>query len=269
MIRKLKLTTLAVAALALSSCTTSPTGRSQLMLAGGDLSEQGAQSFEELKQNEKISQDPALTRYVQCVTQHIIQHVPEKYGYQPNQWEVVLFDSDQINAFALPGAKIGVYTGLLKVAQDQDQLASVIGHEVGHVLAKHSNERMSNQMLAGLATAAVGVAAGDSEHKDKYLMAIGLGATYGFLMPYSRIHESEADEIGQDIMARAGFNPQGAVSMWQNMAAASGGKTPPELLSTHPSPKTRIDKLSKGLNRYTPMYQQAKARGKTPSCSRP
>lgn len=269
MIRKFRLAALAATTLALASCTTSPTGRNQLMLAGGDLSEQGAASFEELKTKEKISKDPKLNAYVQCVADHIVNHVPAKYGYKPEQWEVVVFDSEQINAFALPGAKIGVYTGLLKVAQDQDQLASVIGHEVGHVLAKHSNERMSNQMLAGLATAAVGVAASDSKHKDKYLMAIGLGATYGFLMPYSRIHESEADDIGQDIMAKAGFNPQGAVNMWKNMAAASEGKTPPELLSTHPSPKTRIDRLTKGLTKYTPMYQQAKASGKRPSCKRP
>lgn len=267
--RKLAWTALAVASLSLASCTTSPTGRSQFMPLSQDLSSQGAQSFEELKAQEKISEDPKMNAYVQCVAGHIVNHVDSHYGYKPEQWEVVVFDSEQINAFALPGAKIGVYTGLLKVAQDQDQLASVIGHEVGHVLAKHANERMSQQLIAGLATAAAGVALSDSENKGTYLAAIGLGATYGVLMPFSRTHESEADEIGQDIMARAGFNPQGAVNMWKNMAAASNGNTPPELLSTHPSPSTRINKLTKGLKRYTPLYEQARANGKRPSCVRP
>lgn len=264
--RKLALAGLMAACISLTSCTTSPTGRSQLMLAGGDLSAQGAQSFEELKKKEKISANSKTNNYVQCVAQHIVQQVPRQYGYKPEQWEVVVFDSEQINAFALPGAKIGVYTGLLNVAKNQEQLASVIGHEVGHVLAKHSNERMSNQMLAGLATAAAGVALSDSKNRDLYLTALGLGATYGLILPYSRVHESEADEIGQDLMARAGFNPQGAVDMWKNMAKAAGGKAPPELLSTHPSPQTRIDKLTAGLPRYTPLYLRAQAQGKVPNC---
>ena len=269
MIRQLTVAGLLASSFILLSCSTSPTGRSHLALYNGDLSAEGEKSFEEIKKQEKLSTRADLNAYVQCVASHIVHQVPDQYGYQPEQWEVVVFDSEQVNAFALPGAKIGVYTGLLQVAHDQDQLASVIGHEVGHVMAKHSQERMSNQILAGAITVAAGAALSDSQYQKEAMMVLGVGATYGLILPFSRVHESEADEIGQELMAQAGFNPQGAVVMWQNMAKATQGKTPPELLSTHPSPSTRIDKLTAGLKEFSPMYQNARAEGRQPNCQRP
>lgn len=158
----------------------------------------------------------------------------------------MVFDSDQVNAFALPGGKIGVYTGLLNVAVNQDQLATVIGHEVAHVLADHSNERLSQSQLANTGLSITSVALGSSEYKQYQGMtmaALGLGVQYGVILPYGRTQESEADIVGLEYMAKAGFDPNQSVDLWKNMAKASGGNQPPELLSTHPSHSTRIKDL--------------------------
>ena len=164
-----------------------------------------------------------------------------------DSWEVVVFDSDQVNAFALPGGKIGVYTGLLKVAVTQDQLATVIGHEIAHVLADHSNERLSQSQIANAGLQLTNIALGSSEYaqyRGATMAALGLGVQYGVLMPYGRTQESEADIVGLELMAKSGFDPNQSVDLWKNMAKASGGAQPPELLSTHPSHGTRIQDLS-------------------------
>ncbi|GGA73827.1 Zn-dependent protease [Neiella marina] len=264
------ITLLLSASLLLGACTSTPTGRSQLAFQdSGKMAAMGAQSFEQLKQKEKVSQSKALNEYAQCVSQAIVNEVPPSFGYDPSSWEVVVFESDQVNAFALPGAKIGVYTGLMRVADNQDQLAAVIGHEVAHVLAKHSNERMSTQILTSVGLLAAGVALSDSDNKGIYMAVLGAGAAYGVILPYSRVHESEADYMGQELMAEAGFDPEAAVELWHNMAKASGGKQPPELMSTHPSHQTRISDLTHGLVQFEPIYQQAQASGKRPDCVKP
>jgi predicted Zn-dependent protease len=207
------------------------------------MSQLGAQSFEQMKQQQKISQDAKTNAYVQCVTNSITQHIP-KQGF--DEWEVVVFESDQVNAFALPGGKIGVYTGLLKVAVNQDQLATVIGHEIAHVIADHSNERLSQTQLANTGLSITSVALGASEYaqyQGMTMAALGLGVQYGVILPYGRTQESEADIVGLRYMADAGFDPNQSVNLWQNMAKASGGNQPPELLSTHPSHNTRIQDL--------------------------
>jgi predicted Zn-dependent protease len=207
------------------------------------MSQLGAQSFEQMKQQQKISQDAKTNAYVQCVTNSITQHIP-KQGF--DEWEVVVFESDQVNAFALPGGKIGVYTGLLKVAVNQDQLATVIGHEIAHVIADHSNERLSQTQLANTGLSITSVALGASEYaqyQGMTMAALGLGVQYGVILPYGRTQESEADIVGLRYMADAGFDPNQSVNLWQNMAKASGGSQPPELLSTHPSHNTRIQDL--------------------------
>ena len=160
-----------------------------------------------------------------------------------------MFQDDTANAFALPGRKIGVHTGLLKVAKNQDQLATVIGHEVGHVIARHSAERVSDQIAAQIA--ALGRRARCSARSairrarlhGLAMAALGVGAQ-GVVLKFSRTHESEADLIGLDRMAAAGFDPRESVPLWQNMDAASQGARPPEFLSTHPSPATRIKDLA-------------------------
>ncbi len=234
------------AAMAITACTSSPTGRNQLLLfSDSDMSSLGAQSFEQMKKELKISSDAKTNAYVQCVTDSITQHVPNQPGF--DSWEVVVFDSDQINAFALPGGKIGVYTGLLKVAVTQDQLATVIGHEIAHVLADHSNERLSQSQIANAGLQLTNIALGSSEYaqyRGATMAALGLGVQYGVLMPYGRTQESEADIVGLELMAKSGFDPNQSVDLWKNMAKASGGAQPPELLSTHPSHGTRIQDLS-------------------------
>lgn len=233
----------------LTGCSSAPSGRSQLLLySNSQMSSLGSQSFEQLKKDQQIEHDPAINRYVQCVAKAVTQNVP-KDGF--DEWEIVVFKDKQVNAFALPGGKIGVYTGLLDVAKNQDQLATVIGHEVAHVLAEHGNERMSQSQLAsaGLAVGAIAIGSSKySQYQQVAVAALGVGVQYGVLLPYSRLQESEADNIGLKLMANAGFNPQESVSLWRNMSAASGGKSVPELLSTHPSNQNRINALQQEAN---------------------
>jgi predicted Zn-dependent protease len=241
-------------------CSTSPTGRQQVLLfSGGEMSTLGAQSFDQMKQQEKISQDVKTNQYVQCVSNAITNTL----GPQPDfsEWEVVVFDSDQVNAFALPGGKIGVYTGLLKVATNQHQLATVIGHEIIHVTANHSNERLSTSQLTTIGLSITDVALQGNQYKSIAMAGLGLGAQYGVIMPYGRAQESESDIVGLKLMAKAGFDPKESVTLWQNMAKASG-EQPPELLSTHPSHSTRIQDLQTAI-------QKLPVSGITsPNCSR-
>lgn len=259
---KTKLVALA-AIFVLTACAKSSTGRNQITLfSDSELNKMGATSFEELKKKEKISQDVATNNYVQCVAQAVTKHVPKKA--HSGNWEVVVFDSEQVNAFALPGGKIGVYTGILNVAKGQDQLAAIIGHEIAHVTERHSNERLSSNQLVQMGAAVGGAVLSQQqvENKETWLM-VGLGiAQYGVLMPYSRMHESEADIVGQDLMAQSGFKPAAAIALWQNMAKQSKG-APPEFLSTHPSNQTRINDLTENLPTAKAIYQRSSVR---PSC---
>ena len=252
-------TALVTLTLALGACSSSPTGRSQLVLVSdSELNKMGVQSFSTMKEEIKISTDTKLTASVQCVADQIIQVLPDKYRDQ--QWEVVLFDDPQVNAFALPGYKIGVYTGLLTVAENQAQLAAVMGHEVGHVLARHGNERVSTQMATSQVLALGYKLSGEESAENAAIFqAVGVGAQYGIILPFSRAHESEADLMGLDLMAKAGFDPRESAQLWRNMGAG-GGKQPSELLSTHPSHSTRIgdltDNMAEPLAHYENLVQQ-------------
>ena len=244
---RLLLATAISSALLLSACSSSPTGRNQILLfSGSEMSELGAQSFEELKKQEKINTDKKTNAYVQCVSNAITSRLGEQEDFK--EWEVVVFESDQVNAFALPGGKIGVYTGLLKVAVNQDQLATVIGHEIAHVTADHSNERLSRSQLTNAGLELSNIAMAGSEYQSITMAGLGLGVQYGVTMPYGRAQESESDIVGLRLMAEAGFDPQQSVELWKNMAKASGGQEPVELLSTHPSHSTRIADLQAEIN---------------------
>jgi predicted Zn-dependent protease len=238
-----------------AACATSPLGRNQLILVSdSQMSEMGVASFNDMKQKIPQSKDGKTSAYVSCVANAITNEIGSG-----QQWEVQVFDSKQVNAFALPGGKIGVYAGLLKVATTQDQLAAVIGHEVSHVLANHSAERvsegMATQLGVGVAQAATGV--------DGQLL--GLAGNVFFTLPHSRTQESEADLLGLDLMSKAGFDPRASVTLWLNMSRA-GGQKPPELLSTHPSDDTRIQQLQAQIPNALPIYEQARAQGKRPRC---
>ena len=249
----------------LLSCATSPEGRNQLkLISDKQMDVMGAQSFEQIKQQTPITKDQNVQQYVLCVANRIIPQV--KQNPDPKQWEVLVFEDDQANAFALPGNKIGVYTGLLKYAKNQHQLAAVMGHEVAHVIAKHGNERVSNQMAtqAGLSIATVILGGTQDENNALILAGLGLGAQYGIILPFSRSHESEADLIGLDLMAKAGFDPAQSVPLWQNMSQA--GASPPEFMSTHPSSGTRIKQLKERIPNANITYQNALKQGRRADC---
>ena len=221
------------------------TDRTQIIAVSEDeVAALGAQAFEEvLRTTPVVGSGPQAAR-VEAVAQRIAAVVDE-ITERDYRWQVVLLNSPDVNAFALPGGKVAVLSGLLSVARTDDQLAAVIGHEMGHVLARHGAERMTQNTLANIGRQAVGVALGDLDPATQtaVLGALGLGAQFGILMPFSRKHESEADRIGLILMARACFDPRASVEMWANMAqAASGG--PPEFASTHPSPGNRIEALN-------------------------
>jgi len=239
--------------LLLVACATSPTGRSQLKLFSEEkIAAMGVQSYQQMKQQEPIDNSTSDNRYVKCVANAITR-------VTGGEWEVTVFKDDQVNAFALPGGKIGVYSGLLDVAETDDQLATVIGHEVGHVLADHGNERVSQQAATqgGLQVVSAFLGgAGGGGGSQAIMSALGLGAQVGILLPFSRTQESEADTIGLELMARAGFDPRQSVQLWQNMAAA-GGEKPAEFMSTHPSNESRINNLQRHMNKAMQLYQQA------------
>lgn len=250
-------------------CATSPTGRNQLLFQSEpEMAVMGVAAFEEMKTQLPRSTNTAQRRLVQCVADSITSVLTaEDLGeVVVDRWEVELFDDPSANAFALPGGKMGVHTGLLDVAKNPSQLAAVMGHEVGHVLARHGNERVSGQTVAQVGMTAATILAGEeSEEKGMLMAALGLGTQMG-LMKFSRTHESEADLIGLRLMARAGFDPSESVTLWQNMGAAAGGQSPPEFMSTHPSHTTRISDLKSNMAEAQAIYQQRVAAGRRAQC---
>ena len=262
-----RITLLTALLLGAAACATSPTGRKQLILVpDSDVNQAGVQAFSQLKGQTKVSTDPKQNQFVQCVAQAITS-VSKSHENAPAQWEIVVFDTpDQVNAFALPGGKIGVFSGILPVTKSDAQLAAVIGHEVGHVLARHGAERMSQAAVTQEGLAAAGAATGGDPTIGA---ALGLGAQYGVLLPFSRTQESEADHIGLLLMAEAGFDPHQAIDLWKNMDAISGGKAPPAFLSDHPSNPDRISALQAEMNDAVAKFNQAHAQGRNPHCAHP
>lgn len=249
----------------LFSCATSPEGRHQFkLIPATQMDAMGAQSFEQIKAQTPLTTDKNIQQYVTCIARKIIPHV--KDNPDPKKWEVQVFEDTQANAFALPGNKIGVYTGLLKYAKNQDQLAAVMGHEVAHVISGHSNERVSSQMAtqAGLSLATIALGVSQSENNGLILAGLGLGAQYGIILPFSRKHETEADLIGLNLIAQAGFNPAESVPLWQNMSQA--GAAPPEFMSTHPANSTRIKQLKQRIPQANVAYQKTIALGQRANC---
>lgn len=249
--------------LLLTACATSPLGRHQFVLIpAAEMDQMGVTAFTQMKQKEPTETGTKQSHYVTCVANAITG-----VAQTGEHWDVVLFKSKEVNAFALPGGKIGVYTGLLKVAKTQDQLAAVLGHEVGHVLAQHANERLSLQYATQTGAQLIAIAAGGEPGQQQTLLnLLGVGVQYGVALPFSRTQESEADLIGLQLMAQAGFDPRQAVQLWKNMDA-QGGAQPPEFLSTHPSNASRIEDLQAHLPRAEQLYRQARAAGHSPHCS--
>ena len=260
----------ALAATAVSGCatTTSPTGRTQYVgaVSQQQLNQLGAQAFAQLKTQKQQSSDTRQTGYVRCVVGAIVRELPAQW--QSTGWETAVFVDSEPNAFALPGGKVGVYTGIFKVARNQDQLAAVIAHEIGHVVSRHHDERITRQAGTQGALQIVGALLGSRYGEGAANAAVQGGsvlAQTGFLLPGSRAQESEADVVGQQLMAKAGFDPREAVNLWQNMIEA-GGSRPPQWLSTHPDPQSRIGELRNRAAALVPTYEQARSGGRRPNC---
>lgn len=249
----------------LVGCTTVPeTGRRQIIaIPASQEAQLGASTFAQIRQEERISNNPRYNAQVQNVGSRIAAAVGREV---PNaEWEFVVFDSDEVNAFALPGGKVGVYTGLLKLASSDDELATVIGHEIAHVTSRHGAERMTQ----GLGATAVGtlgsLVLGGSEMepgtRQAVMAAYGIGATLG-MNYYSRSHELEADTIGLRFAASAGYDPRAAAQFWRKMQTASERSAkPPEFMSTHPSDERRIANLEALAQEYLPVYEKARRQG--------
>lgn len=245
-------------ALTVYYCSTVPiTGRSQLSLVSA--SEMNAMSFQQynefLKQS-KLSSNKAEVDMVKRIGVRI-QNAVETYFAEKNmsdqlngyQWEFNLVESEEVNAWCMPGGKVVVYTGILPITKDETGLAVVMGHEIAHAIAQHGAERMSQGLLQQLGGVALSVALADQPEttQNLFLTAYGVGTTLGVILPYSRTHESEADRLGLIFMSMAGYDPSAAVDFWTRMAAQKGGAAPPEFLSTHPSDETRIADIKKHL----------------------
>ena len=241
----------------LVSCATEPvTGRRQFnMVSAGEEMQLGLTAFEKLKKETPISKDPALNALVQGVGKRIaaVADLPNA------QWEFVVFESKEANAFCLPGGKVGVYTGILPITKDELGMATVIGHEVGHAVAHHGGERMSQAMAAQVGGEVVGAATANADPRwqQAAALAYGVGAQVGVLLPYSRVQESSADRIGLSYMARAGYDPEAAVAFWERFAQYSRqqGSSGPAWLRTHPADETRIKQIKQWLPEAKAQYR--------------
>ena len=243
-----------LAAVMLVACTTVPDlGRSSFnFIPNSHLSEMGLTEFERMKSKKQLSTNSAKIATVQRVARRLMPVIP----IQNAQWEFVLFEDNSANAFALPGGKVGVNTGIFKVAKTDAQLAAVIGHELGHVVAGHSGERMSTGLIGAAAVAGVGILLGDSGSTERIAATTATGAAVGLgMLRFSRGQELEADKLGALYMARAGYDPQESIQLWKNFGNSREGSSGPQFLSTHPLDSTRIAALEAFMPRAMAEYR--------------
>jgi predicted Zn-dependent protease len=253
-------------ALIVVSCATVPiTGRRQLdFIPDATMLSMSLQEYDQFLKEHTLSTNSQQTQMVKQVGARI-QKAVEQYFVEQNmqdelknyQWEFNLIESEEVNAWCMPGGKVVVYTGLLPIAKDDTGLAVVMGHEIAHAIAKHGAERMSQLLLIQMGGIALSEAMKKKPEQTRqlWMTAFGLGAQLGAILPYSRLHESEADYLGLVFMAMAGYDPHNAVDFWQRMAQKSGGQKPPEFLSTHPSDQTRIKKIQEEIPKAMQYYR--------------
>lgn len=238
----------------LTQCSTVPvTGRKQLLIMPeSEMVQMSLASYDSFLKENKLSKDAVGTKRVKTVGARIAAAVEaylkskgQEELIKDFQWEFNLVQGNEINAWCMPGGKVVVYEGILPVCKDDDGLAVVMGHEIAHAIARHGNERMSQQMLLEAGSAAAAYALKDKPETTKALLgtAIGLGSNYGVVLPFSRKHEYEADRLGLIFMTIAGYNPEKAVDFWTRMASATAGQKVPEFMSTHPSDANRIAQI--------------------------
>jgi len=250
----------------IQACTTVPiSGRSQLNLIPAEsMLSMSYQQYDQFLKENKLSTNAVETERVKRVGRNIEKAVNQyfaqrnmSYQLKDYKWEYNLVESKEINAWCMPGGKVVVYSGILPVTQDDTGLAVVMGHEIAHAIAQHGNERMSQQLVAqmgGLALATA-LATKPAQTQQLWMAVFGAGATVGVLLPYSRLQENEADELGLTFMAMAGYDPRKAVDFWERMSKSKSGQAPPEFLSTHPSDQTRINKIKAIIPKVMPYYK--------------
>jgi predicted Zn-dependent protease len=243
--------------------------RSQLLLvSSAELDKAAAAQYQQVIQTEtpkgNINRDPHQTERVRGIAKRLI---PQTAVFRKDaldwKWEVNVITSPEVNAWCMPGGKIAVYTGIIeKVQITDDELAAVMGHEISHALREHGRERASQQVAAGAGTSLAGIVADIFLPGSGQLATAGagLGAQGLYLLPYSRVHETEADRMGVELAARAGYDPRAAIVLWQKMAKLSGGSAPPQLLSTHPSNEARIKDLTEFSQKVLPLYEEARVK---------
>jgi predicted Zn-dependent protease len=264
----------ALTALSLGACsTTTEQGavgverRQLLLVSSAELDQAAAAQYQDVLKEQtpkgNVNKDPQQVERVRGITKRLI---PQTAVFRKDaldwKWEVNVLTSPQVNAWCMPGGKIAVYTGIIeKLSITDDELAAVLGHEISHALREHSRERASQQVAAGVGASLAGVLADIFVPGTGQLgaAAAGVGGQVGVLLPYSRLHETEADRMGVELAARAGYDPRAAIALWQKMAKLSGGGAPPALLSTHPSNEARIKDLEVFSQRVLPLYEQARA----------
>lgn len=235
----------------LIQCVSTPvTQRMSLQLIPeGQMNQMGEQAYAEMRTKLTKSKDPAIREVIERVGRRIAEASGKNY-----KWEFEVFDDPKtVNAFCLPGGKIAFYTGIMPIAENEAGLAAIMGHEVAHAVAGHGNERISQTMLVQMGLTLADVSLKDARNKKLIFAGLALGAQFGVLLPYSRAHETEADVIGLRYMAQAGYQPSEAVSLWERMNKAGGGRMP-EFMSTHPNPANRAVKLNATIPDVMPLY---------------
>lgn len=255
---------LTLVSLLLFGCATSPTGRRQLMLVSEETAisaskEAYAQTLKPLTEEGKVDNDPVLKKRVTAITERLVaQAVKKRPATAKWEWSVkVIDDPEVVNAWCMAGGKMAMYTGLIEQLQaTDDEIAQVMGHEISHALANHQAEKMSVAMATSVGVAAVGVV---SDRPGLAMSGAALAAALAIKMPNSRTAESEADRIGIELAAKAGYDPRAAVTLWQKMAKA-GGSRMPEFLSTHPAPQNRQQALNALVPQMMPYYQSKEPR---------
>lgn len=236
----------------------------------------GAQAYQQVQsdaaaQGALLPADAQVSRQIREIASRLVARVPQVTAdlaaanqqqaptdYQGFQWDVSVIQSEEANAFCLPGGKMAVYTGLIPIAQNQDAMAVVMGHEIAHALLRHGSQRMAQQKLVQVGQMAAGVALGgmDPSQQQAVMAALGAGAQYGFILPYGRSHETQADQVGLMLAAAACFNPGEAIPLWERMSELGSGARPPEFASTHPDPANRIQTLQSMMPMAAEFYSK-------------
>jgi len=233
-----------------------------------ELEAEAAREFAKIKASAPLTTNRDTINYVACVANAVVKVLEPPFS--DYNWEMAIVETNEINAFVMPGGKIVVYEGILKAARNQHQLAAVIGHEIAHVTAGHTKSKVLQGRPAQVGIAVAAVLLGGGNYGATYTAqeALSQGAMYGLMLPYKRSQETEADVIGLEYMAKAGFDPRETVPLWQNMDEIAG-KAPAEFTSTHPSSENRIDSLVSEWIKVLPLYNQAHEEGRIPDCQVP